>query len=104
MEGATTLGLATTQTYCPQDATTIFDSEKELEPRAERIRSITCEAETTFVITNNHYQGKGVVNALKLISLLTSSKVKIPESLRQHYPELEKIASEPPQEPSLFNR
>jgi uncharacterized protein YecE (DUF72 family) len=77
-------------------------SEKELEPWAERIRSVARAAETAFVVTNNHYQGKGVVNALQLINLLTGAKVKVPETLRQHYPELEKIASAPPQEPTLF--
>ncbi len=77
-------------------------SEKELEPWAERIRSVASGTERTFVITNNHYRGKGVVNALQLINLLTGVKVKVPEPLRQHYPELEKIASGPPQEPSLF--
>lgn len=77
-------------------------SEKELEPWAQRIRSVGSRAQTTFVITNNHYQGKGVVNALQLINLLTGARVKVPEPLRRRYPELEKIASDPPQEPSLF--
>jgi len=43
-----------------------------------------------------------VVNALQLISILKGGKVKVPEPLRQHYPELEKIASEMPTEPTLF--
>jgi uncharacterized protein YecE (DUF72 family) len=77
-------------------------SEKELAPWAERIRSVSSRAQKTFVITNNHYRGKGVVNALQLISLLTGAKVKVPELLRQHYPELEKIASDSPQTRSLF--
>jgi hypothetical protein len=34
--------------------------------------------------------------------MLTGTKVKVPEPLRQHYPELERIASEPPAEPLLF--
>ena len=55
-----------------------------------------------FVITNNHYQGKGVVNALQLISILKGSKVKVPEPLRERFPELESIADAPPAEPSLF--
>ena len=42
------------------------------------------------------------MNALQLIHALTGKKVKVPEPLRQHYPELEKIADEPPQEPTLF--
>ena len=77
-------------------------SEKELEPWAERVRRVSEQSESTFVVTNNHYEGKGIVNALQLIHALTGKKVKVPEPLRQHYPELEKIADEPPQEPTLF--
>jgi len=54
------------------------------------------------VITNNHYEGKAVVNALELIAALKGEKVKVPEPLREHYPGLEKIASEGPKEPRLF--
>ncbi len=79
-----------------------FYTQKELEPWADRIRKLAGHAQTTFVVTNNHYQGKSVVNALQLISLLTGNKVKVPEPLRHHYPELEQISSEPPQEPMLF--
>lgn len=75
---------------------------EELEPWAERIRKLAGHTQSTFVITNNHYQGKAVVNALQLISLLTGAKVKVPEPLRHRYPELERIASEPQQEPTLF--
>jgi len=75
---------------------------EELEPWAERVKKVAAHAHTTFVITNNHYQGKAVVNALQLIHLLTGAKVKLPEPLRHHYPQLESIASEPAQEPLLF--
>ena len=74
----------------------------ELEPWAERVKKIAGHARSTFVITNNHYQGKAIVNALQLIHLLTGSKVKVPEPLRHHYPQLEPIASEPSAEPLLF--
>ena len=77
-------------------------SPEELDPWARRIRKVSETAKTTFVITNNHFQGKAVVNALELISMLTGAKVKVPEPLRHHYPELEKIASEPAAEPTLF--
>jgi len=77
-------------------------SEDELQPWAERAEKIADAAREVYVIANNHYQGKGVVNALQLISMLTESKVKVPEPLRVHYPELEKIASEGPREPKLF--
>ncbi len=86
----------------PEERYNYLYSEAELEPWAERIRKLAGRAESTFVITNNHFQGKGVVNALQLISLLSGAKLKVPEPLRHHYSELERIASEPQQEPSLF--
>ena len=77
-------------------------STEELRPWAERIERVAHHSRDTFVITNNHYQGKAVVNALQLISILKKTKVKVPDPLRQHYPELESIASEAPAEPTLF--
>jgi len=77
--------------------------EEELDPWVARIRTVQQHAHNTFVVANNHYQGKAVVNALQLISILKGSKVKVPEPLRQHYPELERIASEMPAEPTLFS-
>jgi uncharacterized protein YecE (DUF72 family) len=78
-------------------------SEKELDPWVARISAVNQHTRNTFVITNNHFQGKAVVNALQLISILKGGKVKVPEPLRQHYPELERIASEMPAEPTLFS-
>ena len=68
----------------------------ELDPWVERIRRIAARADTTFVITNNHFQGKGVTNALQLISLLEHRSVPAPETLLLHYPELREIALPPP--------
>ncbi len=77
-------------------------SAEELDPWVARIRHVAAHASSTFVVTNNHFQGKGIVNALQLIHLLTGKKLKVPEPLRQHYPQLESIASEPQREPTLF--
>ncbi len=77
-------------------------SEEELRPWVARVENVAKAATDVYVITNNHYQGKGVVNALQLISMLKESKVNVPEPLREKYPELEKIASEPAKEPRLF--
>ena len=77
-------------------------TEEELEPWAQRIRHVAAHADNTFVVTNNHFEGKGVVNALQLIHLLDGSKVNVPETLRHRYPQLEAIADAPPQEPTLF--
>ena len=77
-------------------------SGQELQPWAERVKRVTEHASDVYVITNNHYQGKAVVNALELIAMLKASKVKVPEPLREKFPELEKIASEGAREPKLF--
>jgi uncharacterized protein YecE (DUF72 family) len=77
-------------------------SEQELLPWARRIDRVAEHAKTTFVVTNNHFEGKGVVNALQLIHMLTHNKVKVPEPLRHRYPELETIADAPSSEPTLF--
>jgi uncharacterized protein YecE (DUF72 family) len=77
-------------------------SESELEPWADRIRKLASHAPTTFVITNNHFQGKGVVNALQLINLLSGQKVRVPDPLRHRYHQLETIADAPAEEPTLF--
>ncbi len=77
-------------------------SAEELAPWAARIRKVSDRASTVFVITNNHYQGKGVVNALQLINILTKSKVSVPEPLRQHFPQLDSIAASMPAAPTLF--
>jgi uncharacterized protein YecE (DUF72 family) len=72
-------------------------TQDELKPWAARIQSIAQRAEVTFVITNNHFQGKAIANALQLISLLRNQPVRVPETLKEFYPELEKIsAPEPP--------
>ena len=77
-------------------------SKDELAPWAERIENVAERARDVFVVTNNHYLGKAVVNALQLLSLISKSKVDVPETLRRKYPELEAIASQPPETPTLF--
>ena len=77
-------------------------SAEELAPWITRVRKVTERARETFVVTNNHFQGKSVVNALQLISILKGSKVKVPEPLRRQYPQLEAIADAPPAQPMLF--
>jgi uncharacterized protein YecE (DUF72 family) len=77
-------------------------SPEELAPWITRVRKVSEHARDTFVVTNNHFQGKAVVNALQLIHILKGTKVKAPEPLRQHYPQLDDIATTPPAEPTLF--
>jgi len=86
----------------PSERYNYLYSEEELEPWAKRIERVAETAKTTFVVTNNHFEAKGIVNALQLINLLTGKKVKVPETLRIHYPQLDAIANQPAAEPTLF--
>jgi uncharacterized protein YecE (DUF72 family) len=77
-------------------------STEELAPWATRVRNESGHVQKVFAVTNNHYLGKGVVNALQLLSMLKGAKVNVPDPLRVKYPELEKIADLPPERPTLF--
>jgi uncharacterized protein YecE (DUF72 family) len=67
---------------------------EELKPWAERIANLARGAETVFVITNNHFEGKAVANALELISLVSGKAVRAPENLAQRYAELAGVADQ----------
>jgi uncharacterized protein YecE (DUF72 family) len=62
-------------------------SAEELRPWAERAQEISREppTEDVYVVTNNHYQGKAVVNALMLRSLVRGSRVPAPPVLFERY-------------------
>jgi uncharacterized protein YecE (DUF72 family) len=66
--------------------------ERELEDWKERIENVTHKAQTTYVITNNHFESKAGVNALELKSMISGKRVAAPPTLIQHYPELRKFA------------
>mgnify|MGYP000156249283 CR=1 FL=1 len=65
---------------------------QELADIQERIRELMNIYPSVVVITNNHYQGSEVANALELKASLTGQKVMIPEDLMLRYPHLEEIA------------
>jgi uncharacterized protein YecE (DUF72 family) len=66
----------------------------ELEPWAKRIKQVEREAEVTYVIANNHFEGKAIVNALQLTHLISGRPVSVPEVLIARYPQLRQIAVE----------
>jgi len=67
-------------------------SESELGGWKDKIETVAAKAQTTYVITNNHYQGRAGVNALELKSMLAGKRVKAPPGLLENYPELKKFA------------
>ena len=79
----------------------------ELDPWITRIREVAKQAKESYVITNNHFLGKAVVNALEIKSLLDGDKVPAPLPLFEKYPRLESVAFpekalSQPSEPTLF--
>jgi len=78
----------------------------ELVPWVERIQGATNDStvETVIAITNNHYQGQGVVNALQLKAWTSGERVSVPEPLLTTYPDaLADVAAERPAQPGLFD-
>ena len=65
----------------------------ELQSWKQRVDVISGKALKTFVVTNNHFEGKAAVNALQLKSMLAGRLVRIPPTLRNRYWELSEIAS-----------
>ena len=64
----------------------------ELENWKDRIENVAEKAQTTYVITNNHFESKAGVNALELKAMITGKRVPAPPTLIQKYPELRKFA------------
>ena len=67
-------------------------NEKELVGWKERIENVAERAETTYVITNNHFESKAGVNALELKAMITGKRVSAPPTLVRKYPELSRFA------------
>jgi uncharacterized protein YecE (DUF72 family) len=63
----------------------------ELEKWKQKVEMIAQRAKTTYVIANNHFQAKAAVNALELRHLLDGRRVRAPEILVKHYPELREM-------------
>jgi uncharacterized protein YecE (DUF72 family) len=69
-----------------------YYSEKELAQLKHRIDELAKAYKTLTVITNNHYRGAELANALELKCLLTGEKQFVPEGLLRTYPNLKAIA------------
>lgn len=67
-------------------------SKEELEEWVERIKELGQKTGKVFIITNNHYRGQALANALQIKNLVTGEKLDIPRLLLQKYPVLEEIA------------
>jgi len=78
-------------------------NEAEISGWKGKIEHIAQRAEVTYVVANNHFEGKAGVNALQLKHMLSGRRVWAPEPLLQHYPDLKSIADALPEgDPGLF--
>ncbi len=66
-------------------------SKEELEEWVERIKALGQKSGKVFVITNNHYRGQALANALQIKHMVTGEKLAIPGLLLKRYPVLEDI-------------
>ncbi len=93
----------------PEERYNYLYTTAELEPWLERILAIAAKTRVTYVVTNNHYGGKGVVNSLQLIHMLRHQPVAMPEGLSNHFPVLRPIektasaAAQPWQQSLMFS-
>ena len=67
--------------------------EEELDEWVERIKGLGEKSRDVFVVTNNHYQGQALANALQLKNKLTGEKVDVPLDLMKRYPLLQEIVT-----------
>jgi uncharacterized protein YecE (DUF72 family) len=69
----------------------------ELAPWAERARKIASDPATreVYVITNNHYKGKAVANALMLKSMVSGQRVPAPSAVYETYRDVLEDFAEP---------
>lgn len=75
----------------------------ELDEWVEKIKELGTKSDKVFVITNNHYRGQALTNALQIKNRLTGEKIAVPENLLDQYPELKDILKESEKEqPGLF--
>ena len=56
-----------------------------------RIKELGTKSGKVYVITNNHYRGQAMANALQIRNMITGDKVDIPQLLLEKYPVLREI-------------
>ena len=75
---------------------------EEIESLAERARRIARTSDQVFVVTNNHFTGKAVANALDILHALVGAKPLAPLTLVEHFPHLRAVSQTTGQQ-SLFD-
>lgn len=66
-------------------------SKSELDEWVERIKNLGKKSGKVFVITNNHYRGQAMANALQIKNKITGEKLEVPDTLLAQYPVLKEL-------------
>jgi len=74
----------------------------ELDPWLVRIKEVAKQTRETYVITNNHFRGQAVVNAVEIKAALKEERVPAPEPLFKVYPRLKESATPEESESGLL--
>lgn len=75
----------------------------ELDPWLKRIKEVAKQTRETYVITNNHFRGQAVVNAVEIDAALKEHPVPAPEPLFAIYPRLSESATAETSDQKLFD-
>lgn len=78
----------------------------ELAPWVDRLREARDdpEVESVVTVTNNHYQGQAVINALQMQSAFSGRRVAVPEPLRKAYAEIAAVIATDEEQTTLFEK
>ena len=63
---------------------------EEIRDISARIRTMKQSAEETYVVTNNHFRGQALVNAIEILEELDANPPAVPPQLAASYPGLGK--------------
>jgi uncharacterized protein YecE (DUF72 family) len=66
----------------------------ELDDWVKRIKKLGKKSDKVFVISNNHYRGQAMANALQIKNMVTGDKLDVPETLLKEYPILRDLIEE----------
>ena len=66
-------------------------TKEELQDWIKRIKDLGNQSSKVYVITNNHYRGQALANALQIKNLITDEKLDIPPLLVEQYPVLKEL-------------
>lgn len=66
-------------------------ADEELDEWITRIKELGKKSDKIYVVSNNHYQGQALANALQLKNKITGNKVDVPLDLLKRFPVLKEI-------------